>query len=265
MDLQRRLADADTPVGTVLVSHGYAEHSGRYSTFIDFLVAHGYDVFWYDHAGHGSSQGRRACQDVGRLILDHLDQRRIVLAHARTKNIFLFGHSMGGLITAASSILDPTDLRGVVLSGPAFQPLPVLPEPLVNALLPTARIFPALPVATMRTGVLSRNPAVEEEFNNDPMCYTGCVQILTGLTMLAQGKQTLKNASALRVPTLVLHGSADELAAPEGSRIFVERARAAHPNGDIHLRLIDGARHEILNEPEGPGLMRDILLWLNAH
>ena len=32
-----------------------------------------------------------------------------------------------------------------------------------------------------------------------------------------------------------------------------------------HLRIVDGAYHELLNEPEGPGLIRDIIIWLGEH
>ena len=31
------------------------------------------------------------------------------------------------------------------------------------------------------------------------------------------------------------------------------------------LRIVDGAYHELLNEPEGPGLIRDIVIWLGEH
>ena len=50
-----------------------------------------------------------------------------------------------------------------------------------------------------------------------------------------------------------------------GSRDFVRAARGAHPNADVHLRIVDGAYHELLNEPEGPGLIRDIISWLGEH
>mgnify|MGYP001762612009 CR=1 FL=1 len=50
-----------------------------------------------------------------------------------------------------------------------------------------------------------------------------------------------------------------------GSRDLVRGALAAYPRADIHLRIVDGAYHELLNEPEGPGLIRDIIIWLGEH
>ncbi len=62
-----------------------------------------------------------------------------------------------------------------------------------------------------------------------------------------------------------MHGSGDLMADLRGSRELVRGARAAHPDADIHLRIVDGAYHELLNEPEGPGLIRDIIIWLGEH
>lgn len=269
MDIRYRPADLDAPKGTVLLSHGYAEHSGRYLPLQDALVAGGYDIAFYDHAGHGTSPGPRSRVDVGALIRDHLDARRIVLAHSRTPELFLFGHSMGGLIAAASTILDPKRLRGTVLTGPALRPLPDVPASTARALLPAARLAPGVVVKPARKpgtpSALSRDPRVQEAFDADPLCYTGGTPILTGATMILQGDEVIRRADRVRTPVLVLHGNADTLASLAGSRAFVQGAVAANPEADVHLRIIDGAYHEILNEPEGPGLIRDIVAWLDLH
>ena len=241
--------EQEAPLGTVLLSHGYAEHSGRYAHLRSALTRAGYDVAYYDHAGHGTSEGPRARVDVGALIRDFGDARRAALAHARTPDLFLFGHSMGGLIAAASTILDPTRLRGTVLSAPALRPGLVV----------------AKGASDMAVSPLSRDPQVQRDFDADPLTYKGGVPILTGLTSIIQGDEVIARANHLRTPTLVMHGSGDLMADLRGSRELVRRARAAHPDADIHLRIVDGAYHELLNEPEGPGLIRDIIIWLGEH
>jgi len=206
---------------------------------------------------------------VGTLIRDFGDARRATLAHARTPDLFLFGHSMGGIIAAASTILDPTHLRGTVLSAPALRPLPHVSPSRARRLLPVARISPGLVVAKgaseMQVSPLSRDPQVQRDFDADPLTYKGGVPILTGTTMILQGDEVLRRADRLTTPTLVMHGSGDLLADLRGSRDFVRAARGAHPNADVHLRIVDGAYHELLNEPEGPGLIRDIIIWLGEH
>ena len=261
--------EQETPLGTVLLSHGYAEHSGRYVHLRSALTRAGYDVAYYDHAGHGTSEGPRARVDVGALIRDFGDARRAALAHARTPELFLFGHSMGGIIAAASTLLDPTRLRGTVLSAPALRPLPHVSPSRARKLLPVARISPGLVVAKgasdMEVSPLSRDPEVQRDFDADPLTYKGGVPILTGATMILQGDEVLKRAARLTSPTLVMHGSGDLMVDLRGSRDFVRAARGAHPDADVHLRIVDGAYHELLNEPEGPGLIRDIISWLGEH
>ena len=269
MHISFERTDEETPLGTVLLSHGYAEHSGRYVHLRSALTRAGYDVAFYDHAGHGTSGGPRARVDVGTLIRDFGDARRATLAHARTPDLFLFGHSMGGIIAAASTILDPTRLRGTVLSVPALRPLPHVSPSRARRLLPVARISPGLVVtkgaSEMKVSPLSRDPQVQRDFDADPLTYKGGVPILTGTTMILQGDEVLRRADRLTTPTLVMHGSGDLLADLRGSRDFVRAARGAHPDADVHLRIVDGAYHELLNEPEGPGLIRDIIIWLGEH
>ncbi len=253
------------PVGTVIVAHGYAEHHGRFLPLIQGLVNRGFDVAAYDHEGHGTSPGKRANVDVGHLILDHLEHRRSIVEESRSDNIFLFGHSMGGLITAASALIEPRPLNGIVLSGPAFRPLPRAPQALVTALTPLARLLPGFPSARRRYGVLSTDPAVDEAFDNDPLNYTGPVPLRTAVTMITQGAKTLENANMLRVPMLILHGQDDTLTDPNGSLEFLRRVTEAHPDADIELRLIKDSRHEILNEPNGHQLIPIIADWFLNH
>ena len=43
------------PVGVVQLSHGVAEHIGRYEPLARFLTEHGFAVAGHDHLGHGAS------------------------------------------------------------------------------------------------------------------------------------------------------------------------------------------------------------------
>lgn len=246
--------------GTVLLTHGYAEHAGRYSALIAALNDAGYDVFFRDLPGHGRSSGPRAQVDVAELIRLHFDMRREAHQRMRSGPFVAFGHSMGGLITAASALIHPEDLDGVVLSGPALRPLPDLPEALVKVMVPLGRLIPGIPVATLDAEAVSRDPAVREAYESDPLCYRGPVPLLTGATMMDQGRRTLTNAghwdSAL--PLLIFHGDEDALADISGSREFVAEVTAE----DVELREVPGAFHEVFNEPEAPQLRAELISWL---
>ncbi len=43
--------------GTIVLVHGYAEHSGRYAHVAEYFVQQGYNVHALDHRGHGQSRG----------------------------------------------------------------------------------------------------------------------------------------------------------------------------------------------------------------
>ena len=64
---------------------------------------------------------------------------------------------------------------------------------------------------------------------------------------------------AFRLPLLIVHGSADRLTNPEGSKQLYARAGST----DKTFKLYDGLYHEVLNEPEQEQVMADIVAWLD--
>ena len=57
-----------------------------------------------------------------------------------------------------------------------------------------------------------------------------------------------------------MHGGADELTPPSGSRAVDDLASS----DDKTLHIYDGLRHEILNEPEQDRVLDEMVAWLNA-
>jgi alpha-beta hydrolase superfamily lysophospholipase len=54
---------AGTPKGVVLITHGYAEHCGRYREVAHVIVKAGWAALSYDVRGHGQSPGVRGFID----------------------------------------------------------------------------------------------------------------------------------------------------------------------------------------------------------
>ncbi|KAJ6687673.1 PHOSPHOLIPASE-RELATED [Salix koriyanagi] len=69
-----------------------------------------------------------------------------------------------------------------------------------------------------------------------------------------------QNLKRLRVPLLVLHGAADTVTDPDGSRKLYEEAASA----DKTIKLLEGFLHDLLFEPERDEIMADIIDWLNC-
>jgi alpha-beta hydrolase superfamily lysophospholipase len=65
---------------------------------------------------------------------------------------------------------------------------------------------------------------------------------------------------AIRVPLLILHGGADRVTDPAGSRLLAERAGSTEKK----LVLVGPALHSLLHEPEGPAVQAEILAFVGA-
>lgn len=258
VELFSSVAPIENPRGAVILAHGFGEHRGRYTDFVAALNAAGYDTWNFDFTAHGTSGGKRARVDVRQLIGEHLQIRREVLKRARTDRLFLFGHSMGGLITLASTLLDPTHIEAVAVTGPALRPLPTMNTKFASAVTPLAKVAPWIDTIGLDTSLLSRDPQVEADYLADPLVYTGKVPLLTGATMLTQGDQVIRNAGMLSRPVLILHGQDDGLADFKGSLEFAQRA------GDlVEVEIVPEAYHELLNEPARDVYTRQIVDWFD--
>lgn len=259
--LLRRTWAPPEPSALLVLSHGFAEHSGRYDPFGVWFAARGYAVSAHDHRGHGRSEGAR-CHV--RRFDDYLDDLAVALETARAERpdvpVFLVGHSMGGLITAAFARERQPDVAGIALSGPALS----LGADVSRVKLLLARVLSRVaPRLRMASGLdpngLSRDPEVVRAYQEDPLVETKMTAAL-GAELLRAVQRTSKGAADLKLPLLVLHGEADPLCDVEGSRAFVAAATHAKPR----LITYPGLRHEIFNEPEHEQVFGDLLDWIRA-
>ncbi|MDO4929328.1 MAG: alpha/beta fold hydrolase [Corynebacterium sp.] len=243
------------PRATVLLLHGYAEYTGRYPKLITLFNDAGFEVFAYDQRNHGACAPKdHAVVDVRQLLDDHLELREQVRARMNTEQLFLFGHSMGGLLSAASALVNPRGLAGVALSGPAFLQYPPVPKWVARLALPLARLAPRFSAASIASKQLAHDPQIARDFIADPLNYQGKVPLLTGTTMALVGHETLADAMNWdqHLPLQIFHGDSDGLANVQGSRDF---ARASGGN----LVEVPGGYHEIFQEPEADELHQQLL------
>lgn len=116
------------PKGVFIISHGMAEHMGRYEWLITNLNTDGYHVISRDHRGHGVNisddniQGFFSDNNGWLKVRDDLES---TIHYAKKKypnlNCFLFGHSMGSWI-ALSVLNKKLSLNAIVLSGSSMPP-----------------------------------------------------------------------------------------------------------------------------------------------
>lgn len=257
----RALVPDASPRAAIVLVHGYAEHCGRYGGVGHALAEADTAVYAYDQRGYGRSGGSRAYVDHFGKYLDDLGQ---FLSFVRSQHsdlpLFLFGHSMGGLVALKYVLERAPSLEGLILSAPALEVNPNL-APLLRRLAQVlGRLAPKLPTTRSPEGAISRDPAVVTAAKNDPFNYHGRIPARTGAELLRAGQETRAHLDTLRTPFLLFHGTADLLVPPSGSRALYRRASAT----DKTLTLYENLYHETFHEPEKEQVLHDLSSWLRA-
>jgi alpha-beta hydrolase superfamily lysophospholipase len=234
-----------------LIAHGYGEHARRYDHLAERLVDHGAAVYAPDHHGHGLSDGERALVDDIEAGVEDL-HRVAELAGERHPGLpsVLIGHSMGGLIAARYGQRFGTELEALVLSGPAVGGNPDLEALAELDPIPDVPIDPA---------VLSRDLAVGQAYADDPLVYHGPFRRETLVGLGAAVDAVAGGGTFGALPTLWIHGEADELVPLVHTRPAIEAVRGE----SFEEKIYPGGRHESFNETNKDEVIADVLAFLD--
>ncbi len=240
--------------------HGLGEHSGRHFHVARRLVDAGYAVDMVDLRGHGRSSGVRgntplsgAMDDIDALLADARDR-------APGLPVFLYGHSLGGMLVLNYALRRSPELAGIVATSSGLRS-PVLEQRVkMTAAKALGRVLPwvAIPTGLDDSG-LSRDPAVIEAYRADPYVHDKA-SLALGKDGAEGADYALAHAAELHYPLLMIHGSADPVAYARGTEEF-----AGQVTGDVTVRIYDGLMHELHNEPEQDEVLADVVAWLDAH
>ncbi|AZE96191.1 Lysophospholipase [Pseudomonas orientalis] len=280
------MPDADLKA-LVMLSHGMAEHSGRYARLAQALCGAGYGLYGLDQRGHG----RTAVEGTLGLFAENDGWNKVVGDLASLNQhigqqhpgvpIILLGHSMGSYIAQAYMLHHSASLHGAILSGSNFQPVA-----LYRAARLIARIERARQGLRGRSGLidflsfgsfnkafkpnrtafdwLSRDPVEVDKYIHDPLCGFRCtnqlwVDLLGGLQHISKASNLAQIDPGL--PILVIGGECDPVS--EGKRL-TSLADALREAGCQHLQLTiyPQARHEVFNETNRDDVTADVLAWL---
>lgn len=244
----------------VCLVHGLGEHSGRYDHVASTYNDAGYAVLALDTRGHGRSPGPRGhtpfdatMEDVSALLA------RGAELHPG-KPVFLYGHSLGGLIVLTFCLRNQPRIAGVVATSPG------LASPLLEQKLKigAAKVLGSLlPTVTIPTGLdanqISHDPAVVADYLADPLNHDKA-SLALGRDGALAAEAALAGAGRFSLPLLLIHGTGDQIAFASGTERF-----AAQVRGDHELKLYEGLAHECHNEPEKAQVLADVVAWLDAH
>lgn len=250
------------PKAYVVLHHGLWDYSDYYAPFALELTKHQFAVYTFDARGHGRSSGDRAFIDHFSQYIDDLDIfLKRVRERAEAKPIFLFGHSLGGLIATTYVIANPQNgLQGVIISGAGLKEGHDV-TPLLKRIVPIiGKIAPKLPSYKPDFAYASRDTTIGERKSKDRLVDQKGLPARSG----AEGLRAIANVQAhmeeFAAPVLILHGTADRWTNSEGSQQLAVRARSA----DKTLKLYEGFYHELLTDVDKSRVWNDIIAWMDA-
>jgi alpha-beta hydrolase superfamily lysophospholipase len=262
VSLFRQVWRAAGPARAVLINiHGLGDHSGLYPTLVDHFPSRGITIHAMDLRGNGRSGGPRAYVERWEEYREDLHRFvGLVREEEPGRPLFLLGNSLGGLIVLEYVMRYPDGLRGVIAASPALGRLGV-PAPLMALGRVFSRVWPRFSIRTgMDLSGLARDPAVVQTVLADPLFHrVGTARLST--EVVAAIARVQAGAPAFPLPVLVLHGSADRMVPPQGSREFM--ARVGHP--DHQLREYPGAYHVLFADVDHERVLTDVEQWIVAH
>lgn len=239
--------------------HGIGEHYRRYSEMAEYLNVQGFAVFAYDQRGHGKTEGKRGHSPSYSLLLDDVEN---IMKHARSiypdLPMFLYGHSWGGNIVANFLLKRKTrEIVGAILSAPwlelklSISPLLLSVVKFINNIYPSFtqnnRVVPEL---------LSKNPEEVKAYMQDPLVHAR-ISVATYFQAYRQGKWAIENAHTLNTPTLIIHGTEDEITSFDASKKFAENAATM-----ATFKALNGVKHEPHHDTEKMEVLQYISSWL---
>ena len=245
------------PKAALAIVHGLGEHSGRYGNVVDWFAPKGYAVYAFDLRGFGRSPGPRGyINEWAEFREDVKAFLELVHEQEPSQAVFLLGHSMGGLIVLEYVLHHPEGLAGVIASGPALAvdipPLLMMLSKVLSGILPRFAFDTKLDATA-----ISRDPAVVEAYVNDPLVHSlGTPRF--GVEFPRAIEWTQAHAAEIKIPCLIVHGGADRLVPPEGSRIFYENMTSA----DKERQVYEGYYHEVFNDVGKEKVLAAVEAWV---
>lgn len=273
------------------ILHGMAEHSDRYARFAEYLNTLGFAVFAADHRGHGTTASEDElgwfAEEGGwdRIADDAFELANFITSQYSVNTTFLMGHSMGSFLARTVMVKHPDFYCGVIIMGTGAGKGIVGKIGKVIAryeIRKNGSKGPGIAMNKMSFGSynkafepvatdfdwLSRDAKEVEKYIKDDKCGFLCTNgFFYDLLCGVEFANNARNAESLPkdLPLLIISGDMDPVGdMGKGVRKVYDLYTGAGI-ADVTLKLLPGARHELLNETnrkEVYGILSD---WLEGH
>lgn len=269
--------------------HGMAEHVERYDEFARWMAEKGFLVVAGDHLGHGKSVNNPDeygyfCDDnaLSIVLKDIHRLKKITQEENQDKKYFILGHSMGSLLLRNYLFKYGKGIDGAILTGTASQPY-LMTKPGL-AILNIMKLFMGAHARSVfasklvngdyngkienpRTPFdwLSHNEENIDKYIEDDKC--GYLFTLNGFITMVKSVDRMNSRKLLNcmpkdLPVIFMSGQEDPVGNyGEGvKRAYGQFIKAGMINTKI--KLYQGLRHEILNEPCREDIYKDVYSFI---
>jgi alpha-beta hydrolase superfamily lysophospholipase len=188
------------------------------------------------------------------------DFDRLVDTLAPDRPVFMYGHSLGGLIAIHYALSHQDRLNGLLASAPSIQRRFEVPfyKIILGRLM--SKVWPSFSQETgLNPDDLTRLEEVNRAYREDPLVHSkASARLFTAGT--DGGPQALMRAVELELPTAVIQGEDDRIILAETNHQLFKQLGAQ----DKIWISIPSAYHETHNEAEGHLVIQQIVEWVSA-
>lgn len=247
------------PKAIILYVHGLGSHGGRMATWAEKFNHKGFAFIAHDHRGHGKSDEKRGFPKKFNYLVN---DTKLMVKRLREafpdKKIILYGHSLGGNVAINYVISETQTADALIVTSPWLKLAHPPGKSLITLINILNKFLPGLTVSNqLDSKDLSRNGGVAAKYREDPLVHD---KISAGLlkTAYEAGLHALRNVYKINCPFLIMHGSADNITSCKASENYV-----MNTSDRTHLKIWEGAYHELHNEPETEEVFNYIINWIS--
>lgn len=286
-----------TPNGAIVqIAHGMIEERSKYQELALALAENGYVVAVNDHRGHGESVGGRsgdyevAWGEMGergffKAVEDMYELTKILKKRFDGYDLFLFGHSMGSLLSRVYLQKYEKEIKGLILMGtPSPNPLAPLGVFLCEIFNKMGFNVLGLRVMNLLTLVSFNKKFKKEDPSNPPYAWltreldrakvfksredyqfsftlNSFKGLFGGVKQVFSSYPNVKNPD---LPIMFMSGDDDPCGECGKGAYKAYKHLTSQGYNNVELRLYSGARHELLLERNKEVVIREICEWFNA-
>lgn len=273
--------------GVLQIIHGMAEHIDRYENVAKWFTQKGYVVTGEDHLGHGKSvkeggtYGYFCDHDPATVVVRDVHRLK-KMTEEKYKGVpyFVLGHSMGSFIMRNYMYRYGSGIKGAIVCGTASQPKAVIAFGIFLSKLQSILFGGKHPGEFINRLAFGDPKKIEKGHENDWLCtdkevcdkfgadeLCGFLFTVNGFyTMfsLIQRMQDPKNINKVPkdLPVKIISGTDDSVGNYGKGVVKAYESYKAAGIKDLEIKLYEGLRHEILNEPCQNEIFNELYEWM---